>query len=95
MLVVAAALLSAPADREMQRDPTPLSAPASWFGPDDYPPAAIRAHQQGRVRFAIDVSALGAVTGCRIVESSGSADLDGQTCALAMRNGRFSPATTA
>ena len=72
--------------------PTPQTAPATWFSPNDYPASAVRAREEGAVRFALDVSATGAVTGCRIVESSGHPDLDGQTCASAMQHARFAPA---
>ncbi len=70
----------------------PITQPVTWFGPNDYPPEAMRASEEGAVRFALKVSANGAVTGCDIVESSGSSTLDTQTCALAMRRAKFEPA---
>ena len=49
----------------------------------DYPSAALRAGEQGLVVAELAVGADGRVTGCTIVQSSGSASLDGATCRLA------------
>ena len=87
-----ALVLAAAADRVAPHGPSTVTAPATWFGPEDYPASAVREQEQGAVKFALDISATGAVTGCRIVESSGFADLDGQTCASAMQHARFTPA---
>jgi TonB family protein len=73
-------------------EPVPLTNAASWFSPDDYPVSALRSNEEGAVRFALDVAATGAVTGCRIIESSGHADLDAQTCSSALLHARFKPA---
>lgn len=70
----------------------PLTNASTWFSPDDYAVSALHNNEQGAVRFALDVAATGAVTGCRIVESSGHADLDAQTCSSALLNPRFKPA---
>lgn len=72
--------------------PEPVGSPARWFGPDDYPLNAMRAGQQGRAVARISIAADGTVTDCGIVASSGSRDLDNQTCMLARRRGRFRPA---
>ena len=63
------------------------------FGPDAYPPAAIRAARQGRVIAELAVSATGAVTSCSIEESSGTTVLDETTCRIATTQVRFDPAT--
>lgn len=70
----------------------PITQSVTWFGPNDYPPEAMRAGEEGAVRFALKISANGAVTGCDVVESSGSSALDMQTCALALRRAKFEPA---
>lgn len=56
----------------------------SFFGPDAYPPEAIRAGEQGRSVAKVAVDANGAATGCTTAVSSGSASLDATTCAIAM-----------
>lgn len=44
---------------------------------------------------SVEVGATGRVTACRVTSSGGNADLDGATCRLATRNGRFEPALEA
>lgn len=68
-----------------------LTAPADLFGPDAYPPEAIRNDEQGRVVAQLAIGADGAVGQCTIVTSSGSAALDATTCRQA-RTARFQPA---
>ena len=58
----------------------------------DYPDAAIRARVQGRVAFALDVSAEGRVTACAIETSSGSPLLDETTCQIMIYRAQFVPA---
>lgn len=69
--------------------PRPLAPPSTWFHPEDYPAAAARAHAGGRVGWEIDVDGSGGVTACRIVASSGSAELDAATCGILRLRGRF------
>jgi len=64
----------------------------SYFGPDAYPPAAIRAQAQGRVSARLTVSAEGRVSDCSITASSGNSDLDATTCRIAKSRVRFTPA---
>ncbi|WP_431470677.1 energy transducer TonB [Sphingosinithalassobacter sp. LHW66-3] len=61
----------------------------------DYPAEAMRAGEEGEVeiRFAIDTS--GYVTGCSVVESSGSVSLDVASCVLITERFRFEPARSA
>jgi protein TonB len=61
----------------------------------DYPAAALRAGEQGIVRFRLVIGQDGRVTGCAITESSGSAILDSSTCRLMVRRARFTPARDA
>lgn len=91
--MIASMVLAAAADRVVAPSPKALSEPMTWFSADDYPPSALRERHEGRVQIALDVSSTGAVTGCRILASSGFAELDGQTCASALQHARFSPAT--
>lgn len=73
----------------------PRGNPASWVTPDDYPPAARLAREEGAVKVDIDIDTTGRIAGCRIAKSSGSVTLDSATCALVQRRGRYQPATDA
>lgn len=66
--------------------------PASFFGPDAYPPAAQRAGAQGRVVARLTVGTDGRVTDCSVTSSSGNGDLDSTTCRIARSRVRFTPA---
>lgn len=74
-------------DAPVQADDAPkpelVGDMAAVFGPDNYPPAAIRAREQGRVVADLTVDRQGQVTDCRIVESA-AASLAEQTCHLAL-----------
>jgi len=64
----------------------------SWFSSDDYPPAAMRAEQEGTVAVRLNVEATGRVSNCTIVSSSGSVALDAATCRIFRSRARFNPA---
>jgi protein TonB len=66
--------------------------PAGFFGPDAYPPAAIRAEAQGRVVAALTIGPDGRVSACTVTSSSGNSDLDDATCRIARSKVRFTPA---
>ena len=66
--------------------------PASFFGPDAYPPAAQRAGAQGRVVARLTVGTDGRVSDCSVTSSSGNDDLDSTTCRIARSRVRFTPA---
>jgi protein TonB len=68
-----------------------LRGPGAFITEADYPAAALQARQQGTVRFRLNVSAEGRVTGCTILQSSGSSALDSTTCQLMQRRARFTP----
>jgi len=70
----------------------PAADMADWFSEGYYPPYAKRAGLEGRVGVKIHVDTGGVVSDCRVVMSSGVSVLDQTTCALAIRNGKFSPA---
>jgi TonB family protein len=57
----------------------------------DYPAASWAAGHEGRVRYELEVDAEGKPTSCAIVESTGFAELDEATCAIAMERGEFRP----
>ncbi|MFA5965381.1 MAG: energy transducer TonB [Sphingomonas sp.] len=63
-----------------------------FFGPDAYPPSAIRAEAQGRVVASLSVGPDGRVSSCTVTSSSGNSDLDDATCRIARSKVRFTPA---
>jgi len=65
---------------------------ASYISDADYPAAAIRAGEQGTVRFRLWIGPNGLVSDCRIEASSGSASLDEATCRIMRARARFTPA---
>ena len=62
---------------------------------DDYPAAALRNEESGRVVAEWEVSEDGFVESCRAAESSGSAILDDRTCRVITLRIRYSPARDA
>jgi TonB family protein len=60
--------------------------------PDDYPDRPLEAGIGGSVGFRLRIEADGKISECFLVESSGNADLDKQTCAVVRKRARFSPA---
>ncbi len=91
-LMVALAILPTGALAKDKSVPLHLEGnPGSFFGPDAYPPEAIRAEQQGRVVARVTVDATGAATGCDVSVSSGAPSLDARTCEIAMAKLHFTP----
>ncbi|MBN8807778.1 MAG: energy transducer TonB [Sphingomonas sp.] len=66
--------------------------PANFFGPDNYPPEAIRAGAQGRVVARLSIGTDGRVTDCSITSSSGNSALDSAVCRISKSRVRFTPA---
>ncbi|WP_443026077.1 energy transducer TonB [Sphingomonas sp. PB2P19] len=60
-----------------------------------YPPTALRARQEGAVGFEVKLAKDGRVTGCRITQTSGHADLDQATCTQLRATARFKPSVDA
>lgn len=58
----------------------------------DYPRDAIDRHQGGRVKFALLIDEKGKVADCSVIETSGVAVLDAQSCALLKTRARFESA---
>lgn len=74
---------------------TPPRLRSGSISNSDYPSAAIRAGEQGRVRIILNVAPYGGVTNCRVEQSSGSAALDFTTCQLATQRFKFDPGRNA
>lgn len=63
------------------------------FGdPNNYPDSARDAGAQGSVAASLQVGADGRVTSCNVTSGSGNRDLDNQTCSIATRRIRMTPA---
>lgn len=75
--------------------PVPLGSVTDWIHQDDYPPASMRAGEEGRVSVRLAVDATGLVTACTVANSSGYPLLDQRTCTLLTKRGRFQPARDA
>jgi periplasmic protein TonB len=78
----------------LQSAATPPTAEGS-ISPMSYPPAAIRAGEEGRVTVKLSVDARGTLTRCVVTTSSGSAALDAGTCSLFERSVTYRPARNA
>ena len=61
-------------------------------GATDYPPAARRSGVEGSVAVRYIVGTDGRVSGCRVLRSSGHAELDSTTCRLIEQRFRYRPA---
>ncbi len=70
-------------------------SPQNLVTNDDYPPAALRANESGVTGIRLTVSAHGIPSDCEVTLTSGSAVLDGTTCALFTRRAHFTPARDA
>ena len=91
--ILLALLLAAPAQAADAPEAARAQANlASYVSDADYPAEAIRAGEQGMVRFRLDVGANGRVSACTVTESSGSPSLDETTCRILTERARFLPA---
>lgn len=68
---------------------------ARYITADDYPAAALRNNEQGRVAFILDIGPTGRVTACTVTELSGSATLDSATCRIMRSRPRYTPGRNA
>ena len=75
------------------RGVSPLGNPARWITTEDYPARALRSGDEGLAGYRLVIASSGKVTACDITRSSGSADLDRETCRLLAKRAQFSPAT--
>jgi TonB family protein len=62
------------------------------FSDEDYPAAAQKKGEEGTVQVELTVGTDGRVTGCKILRSSNSANLDTATCKILTLRARFTPA---
>ncbi len=62
---------------------------------DKVTPVAPVAAQSGATAMEFDISPEGRVENCRIVESSGSPELDAKACAITTEKARYAPAVDA
>jgi TonB family protein len=65
------------------------------FTSADYPAEALRTGSEGRVQVRLAISQTGRVSDCNVIQSSGSASLDSQTCQIFMSRAFFIPASDA
>jgi protein TonB len=82
-----------PPPRFAPKAPTPKGRPGDWVSDNDYPTRALQLGQEGVAGARVSVGPDGKVSGCEIVKSSSSAELDKTTCDLLRRRGRFNPGT--
>jgi len=85
---------SSPVEAGVQ-PPAALHYLGGYVTPEDYPLSALNAGAEGTTTFKLQISEAGRPTGCTIVRSSGSADLDNTTCRIMMQRARFRPAKDA
>jgi TonB family protein len=64
---------------------------AKLFSDEDYPGFAVMEGASGVVRFVILIDEAGKVADCTVVETSGVAGLDAQSCAILRLRGKFEP----
>ena len=62
------------------------------FSTDDYPSQAVFAEQSGTAKVVGLIDEKGEMADCMVVETSGVAVLDAQTCNKVKERGKFSPA---
>jgi hypothetical protein len=79
----------------LQRRATPLSNPANWAKPGDYPSKALNIGQQAIVSFRLVIDKQGMPTACEIQRAYADAAFQKLTCELLMSRARFEPAINA
>jgi len=65
------------------------------FSPDDYPAAAQKADEMGRIKVRVAVDASGRATACTLSRPSGIKSLDEATCRVLMKRTQYQPARDA
>lgn len=81
----------APPAKPVPALPPPIAQtePETWIVADDYPPAALRDERQGTTLIEWDVDARGLISACRVISTSGWADLDKAACDAIQRRGSY------
>ncbi len=80
-----------PAPTGPTQDATAIGSSTS-VSEDDYPPASLRAEEQGRTVITVSINTQGRVDSCSVTTSSGFPKLDEKSCQIAQRRFRFKPA---
>jgi len=62
------------------------------FDPDDYPAVALMKEQMGTVAFVLLIDEQGKVADCTVIQTSGVAVLDAQSCGIVKTRAKFKPA---
>lgn len=73
----------------------PKSDLRGLFAHNDYPLGAIRRGSKGSVRVLLSIDQRGSPYACKVIESSGDADLDAVTCNVYRKRAKFAPALDA
>lgn len=66
-----------------------LGKVARLISPEVYPRSAMLRHATGRAMVVVEVAPQGRATACRLVASSGHADLDSASCSVMMQRGMY------
>jgi TonB family protein len=78
--------------RALRSPPKAVEPALNLFRHTDYPDEAIRREAQGRATVKLNIEADGRATSCDVLTSAGHWALDKQTCDVALKRGRFTPA---
>ena len=70
---------------------TPQQAANREFIVKNYPPGAMKRGEQGKVTFQVTIEPDGSLGTCDVIESSGFAGLDNETCEIMVFNARLKP----
>lgn len=79
-------------NRKLSRPAKPISSPATWLKPSDYPPDMIRNYQPGLVQFRLVIGEDGRARSCHIQQSTNLEGFDAAVCKGLMRRAEFEPA---
>ena len=77
---------------EVISGPQPLTSPAEWVRPRDYPPGALAEGKQSIINFRLMVDETGAPVKCVVPRAYSGEDFAAKTCELLMNRARFTPA---
>ena len=78
--------------RNLARQPKPLTSPGSWVTDNDYPRVAIEGGENGLVHFRLMIDDSGKPDQCIIQSKTKPDDFAPTVCAAIMRRARFQPA---
>ncbi len=76
----------------LTRAPAPIDNPGNWMSSRDYPTNMLRRGGNGLVRFRLDISETGSISGCHIQSTTNPDAFADLSCQLISRRGRFNPA---